>query len=330
MAFKFASTFTELVGVREIAPNRYKSISPPEKMGNAANIAYGGCALAVAITAAHASLPSTAIYRLYSATGSYLAPALSDRLFSVSIRKIRDTITFATRQIEVFQTLDDGKERMCLLTLVDFQRPEPKALLTYSVKPSLPPVDIKSLMSSEEQRQKLVEKGLLHAKVAQMHSIVFGLAARHFDQEPHSDGVMSQNLYGMAKAVVTSQDDRPLPSKLSSDYIKFKQDPQTPGENMAALAFLLDGAISFMPLSHDHKFLDDAGACSSLEFAMRVFANDVEMKSWKLREMGTIVGGEGRTYSESRLWDEGKNLVASMTQQSILRPLPETKVNGKL
>lgn len=330
MASKFASKFTDLVGVRETAPNRYESISPPERMGNTANIAYGGCALAVAVSAAHASLPSTGVYRLYSATGSYLAPAFSDRLFSISIRKIRDTVTFATRQVEVFQTLDDGKERMCLLALADFQRPEQKTLLTYSVKPSLSPVDVESLMNNAEQRQQLVEKGLLHPKLAKLNTVVFGLGARHFDQRPHPDGVMTQNDYGIAKTVVTSQDDRPLPSKLSSDYVKTKQDLQTPGQNMAALAFLLDGAISFVPLSHDHKFLDDAGACSSLEFALRVFSNDVEMKSWKLREIGTVVGGEGRTYSESRLWDEGRNLVASMTQQSILRPPPEKKAKGKL
>jgi acyl-CoA thioesterase II len=330
MESKFAQTFTELAGVREIAPNRYESLSFPERMANSANIAYGGCALAVAITAAHASLPSTGTYRLYSATGSYLGPSLTDRILGISVRKLRDTKVFATRQVEVFQTLDDWTERMCMFVLADFQQPEPRALLTYSVKPALPLIDVESALSSAEQAQRLVENGVLHPKLARLRSVMFALGDRHFDTKPHPDGVMAQNSTGMAKAAVTSQDSLPLTSKLSSDYIKSKQKMQSPGDNMAALAFLLDGALSFVPLSHDHKFIDDAGACSSLEFALRVFSNNIDINRWKLRELGTIVGGEGRTYSEGRLWDEDKNLIANMTQQCILRPLPEKKSNAKL
>lgn len=299
-------------------------------MGNAANIAYGGCALSVAITAAHASLPATGTYRLYSATGSYLAPAFADRRFTVSVRNVRDTVTFATRQIEVFQTLDDGKERICMLVLADFQRPEPKTLLSYTTKPSLPAVDVETVKDSAEQRDELVARGILHPKLAKFSTVTFGLSARHFEQRPHPHGLMTQNNSGMAKAAITTQDDRLLQDKISSDYIRSKQDLQTPGDNMAALAFLLDGGLSFVPLSHDHKFLDDAGACSSLEFALRIFSNNVVMNRWKLREMRTFHGGEGRTYSEARLWDEDKNLIASMTQQSILRPLPDKKPKGKL
>ena len=83
----------------------------------------------------------------------------------------------------------------------------------------------------------------------------------------------------------------------------------------------MDGALSFLPLAHNAMFLDDAGACSSLEFAFRLFDTDLDLTRWHLREMKTVTGGNGRTYSESRLWDSEGNMVANMTQQSILRPL---------
>lgn len=87
-----------------------------------------------------------------------------------------------------------------------------------------------------------------------------------------------------------------------------------------------------MPLSHNHQFLDDSGACSSLDFALRVFTNDLDMSKWHYREMNTITGGIGRTFSEARLWDNGgeRRMVALMTQQAILRPPAKPKAKSAL
>jgi len=88
-----------------------------------------------------------------------------------------------------------------------------------------------------------------------------------------------------------------------------------------------------MPLSHNHQFLDDSGACSSLDFALRVFTNDLDMSKWHYREMNTITGGNGRTFSEARLWDNKgseRRMVALMTQQAILRPPAKPKAKSAL
>lgn len=77
----------------------------------------------------------------------------------------------------------------------------------------------------------------------------------------------------------------------------------------------------FIPLIHDHKFLDDAGACSSLDFALRIFTDRLDLTKWHVKERKTIAGQGGRTYSEARLYDEAGNLVAIESQQSIMRPL---------
>ena len=84
----------------------------------------------------------------------------------------------------------------------------------------------------------------------------------------------------------------------------------------------MDYALSVVPLAFGSMCLDDAGACSSLDFALRVFSNRVDMNEWHLRQMKTSVGAEGRTYSEGLLWDRERRCVASMTQQCILRVKP--------
>jgi acyl-CoA thioesterase len=56
----------------------------------------------------------------------------------------------------------------------------------------------------------------------------------------------------------------------------------------------------------------------------------VDLDKWHLRELKTNVGGGGRTYGESWVWDESGRAVACMTQQSILRPKGDGNVKGKL
>ena len=82
----------------------------------------------------------------------------------------------------------------------------------------------------------------------------------------------------------------------------------------------MDAGLAFIPLVHSKKFLDDAGACSTLDFSFRVFVNDLNVNEWLFREIKTATGGSGRTFVESTVWDEKGRMVANMTQQNILRP----------
>lgn len=101
---------------------------------------------------------------------------------------------------------------------------------------------------------------------------------------------------------------------------------------------MVDGAIAFLPLSFNHLFFDDVSAVSSLDFALRIFQNGKEdaveggldVNKWHLREMNTATASEGRSYSESWVWDEQGRAVACMSQQSILRPRLQGKGMEKL
>jgi len=318
-----SAPLTDQLSLREISPGEFESNHNPRRMGNTANIAYGGWTLAIAANAAYQSAPPS--YHLYSMLGHFLGPALTDRKLFCAVRKIRDTRTFATRQVEVSQAQDDGSRRLALFAVADFQVREKASLLTYSAPPSKPYSNFENSPTMESRLQSMIQAKIIPQKVADVHNVVFSLLAQFFDQRPCPESISTQNLKGMAKHVKTAQDHLPLTSKTSADWFRAKDTLETEVQQFPTLAFAMDAAISFVPLTHSHKFLDDAAACSSLDFALRIFSNDVNLNDWHLREQATVTGAEGRTYTEARLWDRDGNMVASMTQQCIMRPKPGIK-----
>ena len=319
------ASFAELIALKEAEPGTYESLRKPERMGNAADIAYGGCTMAVALHAAFLSKPAHLC--LYSAQGVFLAPAKTDRNFTISVRQLRDTKSFATRQVEVYQALDDkdeksaGDQKRAVLSLMaDFQAPTPSSMLEYTATPQIKYAGPEKCKSIAELQQQQVEAGIIPPAIPKLYSKLNGLMTRYFEQRPCVEGVAAQNAYGFAKHVQTTQESCSLPEKRSADWLRHCQRLNTPAEQAAAVLFMMDGGSSFIPLTHNHLFLDDTSACSTLEFAFRVFVDKIDMnENWHLREIGTVNGGAGRTYSESRIWDQNMTMVANMTSQSILR-----------
>lgn len=313
---------TEQLDFKPQGPDKtiFECIHPPKKIGNTLNIAYGGYALAIACKAACLSVPPT--YKLYSIMGNYLGPALSDRPLRATVRTIRQTRTFATRQVEVSQTHDNGESRVCLLATADFQVPEPATLLTYSRLPKHDYTSVENCLSQHDRHQQLLRDG----KITQTHldefTSQFSLRSRLFEMRPVPEGIFAQNLYGIAKTTSHSQDSLPITSRTTAEYIRLRPQNTTfisTANQYSILSFLTDGAISFCPLSFSHLWFDDISAHSSLDFALRVFG-DVDVSEWLLWEVGTSVGEGGRTFGESWVWDRSGRAVACMSQMTILRP----------
>jgi acyl-CoA thioesterase II len=318
-----ASTLSEQVSVEELGPDQFRTRFNPERMGNAAKIAYGGCTIAAAIQAAcHTVSPE---YLLYSAMGNYLGPALIDRRLFCSVRRIRDTRTFATRQVEVSQEQDGGTKRLCMIILADFQVKEAATWQVYSEPPSKSYSPVEKCLGTVELGDEMIKKGYVPSKLVKIHRTVFGLMMRFFETRPAPEGIGARNLTGVAKSVKTHQDGLPITSKTSADWFRCQHPLDRPHDRYSGLGFIMDGGLSFLPLSHNGQFLDDVGACSSLDFALRFFTNNFDLNNWHMREMKTVTGGDGRTYSESRLWDQSGTMIANMTQQSIMRPKPTNK-----
>ncbi|KAJ4371459.1 hypothetical protein N0V83_004676 [Neocucurbitaria cava] len=317
--------FSEQFALKSLGQNEYETVYRPQRMGNPLNIAYGGYALATACKAACLSVPSG--YHLYSMLGNYLGPAYTDRPLHASVRVIRQTRTFATRQIEISQQRSDSssdEKRVCLIAIADFQVAEPASLLTYSRTPQNHPYpNWKDCPTQQEAFQKLLDEGKISKELLDAQAKSFSLLKNIFDQRAIPSGIFAQNLMGMAKHLPHTQDALPLPRRTTADWIRCKQSLASPTDHVANLAFLIDAAIAFTPLSFSHMFFDDVSAVSSLDFALRVFRNEVDMGRWHLREISTGVGAEGRTYGENWVFDEQGRAVACMSQQSILRPKKE-------
>ncbi|KAJ1324188.1 thioesterase family protein [Microdochium nivale] len=311
-----AKTIIEQVAVNEIAPGYFETSWLPGRMGNPLPIAYGGCTLGGATRAAYETVPDT--HSLYSLMGHYHGPASTLQPLTIIVHKTRDTKTFATRRVVLTQLQADGKTtRTVMELLADFQVTEPAAL-EYSPKTAQPYAGV------DEQP---VEYGAgFDPKAVAATKQLFAMNHRFFESRGCREGVASQNLHGMLKHTRTTQDARDMSSKTSAEWIRSLHDlAASRGDRAAAVSFLMDGALSFVPLTHNHMFFDDVGACSSLDFALRFMVPDVDLNEWHLRERTAVSGAYGRTYAEGRLWDAKGQLVASMTQASILRPKPVPK-----
>ena len=91
---KFAPNFVELIRLRATSsPDVFISCSNPEKMGNPADIAYGGCAMALTVQAAFKSIEARTEMRnfeIYSLLGNYFGPTSANRKVKLIVSVIRN------------------------------------------------------------------------------------------------------------------------------------------------------------------------------------------------------------------------------------------------
>lgn len=313
-----ASTLADHVALYKVGPN-YISSQKPQRMGNSAPIAYGGYAIAFGIHAACKTAPDG--FHLYSAMGHYLRAVSTETDLICTPSELRRTKNFVTYRVLVNQKVEtpEPQLRLCMELLVDFHRDEP-SLLQYSTQPT----QQYSHWTNCRPWESVIEKDWLRTgkiTTQEFHAFhtLFGLPRNLYEARPCPEGITAQNLMGLIKAAATSQDNLPPTAKTSAEWFRVKHPLTSEGEQMAALGFIMDGLLSFLPLAHNHLFFQDADACSSLDFALRVFSPSPKMDEWHLREAIGHHAGHGRTYSESKLWDEHGNLTACMSQQSILR-----------
>lgn len=311
------ASLAEHVAVEQVGDGVFASKRLPERMGNAAPIAYGGYSLATAIHAACLTAPDG--FHLYSVLGHYLRPASTDQKLYCVVTESRRSASFATYHISVEQlSQKDGARRCCTQLFADFHREE-APLLTYAAAPTRTYSHWKDCAPTRDNVDAMARRGQLTPAQVATYQKLFGLPANLYELRPCPEGVTTQNVIGILKDAVTSQDHLGPEDKTSADWFRVKHPLPTAPEQMAGLGFFLDGTLSFLPLTHNHMFLDDAAACSSLDFALRIFTPNVNLSNWHLRELKSHCSAYGRTYSESRFWSEDGTLVAGMTQQSILR-----------
>ena len=287
-------------------------------MGNILPIAFGGYTIGVAVAAAHYDFPEK--HRLYAVNGNFLGPALTDRPVFVNTKVYRSTKSFTTKFVEVLQKQDDGKERVCLVALVDFHVIEADSFMIYSAPPSKEYTSVEDSWTPAERKKMMVDEKILTQAQVDTHDKLFHLMGTLIDMRFTKQSIHGQTLQGFAKGHKTTQEHLPLTERSSADWLKVREKVETPAENVTSLAFLLDASISFQPLVLSSIPLTESSACSTLEFSLRFLTPEININDFHLREWKTYAGDAARTFSEARLWDKDGKMVASMSQTSILRP----------
>lgn len=316
-----ASVLGKQLAVEQLDHDEFVSQECPSTFGNPGGLAYGGCTLGIATRAAHATAPEG--YHLYSLVGQFLGPASTASPLSCSVERTRDTKTFATRRVVVSQPQPDGAMRPCLQVLADFHHEEP-ALLRYSAPPTRPYSGPDQSRGLHDLVTDAASRGLLRADPHSAAAAARSKFEACLEMRYCPEGMAGQNFMGMVASHPTDQDDLPVTERVSAEWVRTRAALTSAGEKAAAHAFLMDG-LPFTVVAHNKLWLADIAASLTLDFALRVFVPEVDLTGWHLRERKTIAAGLGRAYSEARLWDEQGNLVACMTQQSILRPKAKTE-----
>ncbi len=326
-------------------------------MGNPADIAYGGCVQALAVQAAFKSVETRNDLRnfeIYSVLGNYLGPTLADRKVKLSVTELRSTRSFATRFVIASQLQNDGSERNTFSATIDFTAPNKidnsqagEPFTRYSRKPRMQYAAPEHLPTMHAIVANKVKEGKVRqADASYFLDTLFALGNKVNTSTLPPQALHSQNALGLDPLAESEQHSLPLTDRFSADWVKSKQDLSSPpappsasspslpasnytdvgaplsvtraSANACWLTFIMDGSLSFIPLTFSKMTLMDAGAVSSLDCALRFFSVP-DMNDFHLREMQTVAGGDCRTYSEAFLWNRNGDLVAATTQACVLR-----------
>ncbi|WFD04252.1 hypothetical protein MOBT1_002957 [Malassezia obtusa] len=354
------SDFLRLIGVRKTSdPWVFEGVSLPGRAGNQQPIAYGGCALATALNAAGQTIHTEQRFVPYSVVGHFLGPASLDERYVCEVRPVRDTRTFVTRYVTVKQKFKGEMRSVLALTLdmiasklstrqaLDHAKSsgkdagKVKSLLRYQLNATTRLDNVNQLETVDQDLKRRVASGDLQPSHAGAFSEFLGLYYRYFDGRVVPESIMTQNAIAL-KIAPTTQDHLPLTERRIYDWFRLFQklppadgsvqtteggpDGQLPQTTVMAhlcgMAFALDGGLAFAPMALSNELLFKAGAASTLDFAQRYHTDVLDVNRWLLREMQSIAGGWQRTFSQATIYDEDSELVASCTQQCVLRPAP--------
>lgn len=317
--------FRDQIAVEQLDKDVFVTQLPPLQLGNILPIAYGGCTIAAAINAACQTVDPR--YHVYSLLGSFLGPTRTDRKVVCRVTRTRDTKTFASRLVFAVQKQDDGSERACAQIFLDFHVKEPSLLSYHPPRPEKygsDPLDRDYALPASDIIENASQDRRITPEQARNWRERFRAIHTYFQSHMCLASVSAQNAISIDREATTTQDHLPVYERTNAQWWRLQEPLSTPAGNLAALGFLMDGGLSFLPLYLSKLNLEDSAACSTLDFSLRLMLPQIDLGSWHLREERTTAASGGRTYSGAKLWNSAGNMAAIMTQFCICRPLAAT------
>ncbi|KAK0565863.1 hypothetical protein OC861_003524 [Tilletia horrida] len=302
------------------------------------------------VEAAHGFVP-------FSFQGSFVGPSRLNVPLEIQVKTLRFTRTFATFLIIVFQLDASETEqrsttesaRKAMVAVFDFIRPGP-SFLQFGPTPREPVkggawTDVERLPSyyDEIERRENDPDQNVSAIAVVLERLSVADWAGILEQRLPPESLLAQSMGGIVSSLPTCQDHLPPTHKRGADWSRYTT-PFTPqgiaadpfaqlasesgsdvavitpaSANAAAIAHLADTKLAwFAPSSAKFSMLK-LELTVTLEFSLRYHTGNLRADEWMLREMKSITAGEGRSFSEARFFDRAGRLLATMTQQCLLR-----------
>ncbi|KAK0526137.1 hypothetical protein OC834_003841 [Tilletia horrida] len=324
----------------------FSTVYPPRPFGSA--IAFGGSVLVAAVQAGFCALQQTAgsveaaeAYQAYSLQGSFTGPSSVDRSLDLHVQTLRFTRSFATFLVTVSQPDRKGRVRKNMVATFDFVRPV-DSLLRFGPAPKDPVsgqpwATPDKLISYYDEIEKRAEEGIRKPQAIAIERLaVYGWQDILEIRLP-PESYLAQTLGSLVPTLPTTQDHLAPTDKRSSDWSRYTTPLTREGitadkyaargmgitptsANIAALTHLADTRLAWIPSGTAKVPLKHLEFTATLDFSLRYHQRDIRADEWMLREMRSITAGEGRSFGESRFWDRQGRLLATMSQQCLLRP----------
>jgi acyl-CoA thioesterase II len=279
---------------------------PLVQMGNLLPITYGGHLLALLFQPITLNAPLP-----HSVLGHYLLPTAPSVPLDVMRKLLRSSASFTTETVTFSQN-----GRSTAYFILDAHKLEPSSL-HYSVSPSQAYTPPSELPPDSEIYQ--------NSELYPMFEKIFGSMFRYFDTRTPPQSYYATNMFGLLKALPTSQDHLMHTQKRAAIYYRCKEKLTLRHQHYAAIAYILDSALAFMPATFAHLFMDDFKVLSTLSVSLHFHTERFDVNEWFLHECGTEQAGCGRTFSTGRIF-QGGQLVATMVQSSIARGGVDSKL----
>ncbi|KAF2157141.1 hypothetical protein K461DRAFT_273277 [Myriangium duriaei CBS 260.36] len=323
---------------------RFRSAHPPNGMGPG-DMAFGGSTLALAIHAAYHTLPQDRALnmRIYSVLGHFHGLTKSTIPLEIAVKSLRDTRSFATRQVTVQQALppDTRKPRTTCVLLIDFiAKAGSRTLIAFSEAPLDKNITHHSKLDDlNEALEKEVKAGTTDPMFVRILSSYHALNHDLWHNRYCPEGVIGQISVGAKVERPTNQDTLPFAQRRSYDWLKSRHDlpeqstpanrdqvllpPHRSAASAAMFAHFLDTWMSVIVPWWAHMDARHAQVFATLDFALRFHVDDLDASAWHLRQHTAMAAGDERNYAQANLYREeaGKDhtLVATMTQTCALK-----------
>ncbi|CAG8064124.1 unnamed protein product [Penicillium salamii] len=310
-----AMALRQQIAVHSLTPGCFASVCYPARLGSLTTTGFGGSSLAVAISAAFQE--SRGDFHLYSIAGYFLRPVKTDRKLFCHVEILRKSKSFETREIRVTQEYENGVSKICLIALADFHLMELKSMVTFSTAPEL--VSLPAPTNEQSLQDNTHDSCSGHDLYQDIENLI---EMQPLGLSPGIDPV-SPRLH--EQAAIENDSNPPAPRSIHAERFRARSSLNSEAEQISALAFYMDKGLAYIPALHHGYHPSEADTCASLDFSLRFFEHEIDLEDWHYTEQKSIVANHARVYSEGRVWDSKGRLLASMTQQTILRPSSDLK-----